>query len=102
MSNRERRKFTKEFKLEAVKLLKSGNKPPADLARELGIKRTLLYRWLDEIDAVGTEAAFPGIGKRDKKSESGRVAELERENARLKEELEILKKAAIYFAKDHA
>ena len=40
-----RKTYTKEFKLEAVRLLEQGDKSPSDLALELGIKRTILYRW---------------------------------------------------------
>jgi transposase len=61
-----RQTFTKEFKLEAVRLLKAGRKSGADLARELGIKRNQLYKWKEEIDAHG-DAAFPGKGRRGSK-----------------------------------
>ena len=91
-----RQRFTREFKLEAVRLLEQGDKSAAALARELGIPRNRLYKWKHEVDANG-QAAFPGSGRRPEP-----VAELERlkrENARLKEENEILKKAAKYFAK---
>lgn len=42
---KKRQSFTREFKLEAVRLLERGNKSAADLARELGIKRNQLYKW---------------------------------------------------------
>jgi transposase-like protein len=38
-------RYTKEFKLEAIRLLNSGDKPVSEIAMELGVKRTLLYRW---------------------------------------------------------
>ena len=52
-----RGRYPKEFKLEAVRLLDKGDKPASELAMELGVKRTLLYRWRDQINAKG-EAAF--------------------------------------------
>ena len=42
---RKRSQFTREFKQEAVRLLEEGNKPAAELARELGIRRNQLYKW---------------------------------------------------------
>ena len=56
-----RKRFTKEFKLEAVRLLNKGDRPAAELARELGINRNQLYTWQDEVAGRG-EAAFPGQG----------------------------------------
>lgn len=92
-----RQQFSREFKLEAVRLLEEGDKPVSELARELGVPRNRLYKWKAEVDAHGQEA-FPGHGRRPQS-----IAELEqlkRENARLKEENEILKKAAKYFARE--
>jgi len=60
---KKRKQFTREFKLEAVRLLEEGKKPAAYLARELGIRRNLLYKWKDTIDQKGNDA-FPGKGKR--------------------------------------
>jgi transposase len=54
-----RKIFTPEFKREAIRLLGIGEKPAAQLARELGIKRNQLYKWQEEVDAYG-EGAFPG------------------------------------------
>ena len=48
---KKRQSFTKEFKLEAVRLLERGDKPAADLARELGIKRNQLYKWQEQLSA---------------------------------------------------
>lgn len=94
---RKRKTYSKEFKREAVRLLDKGDKPPADIARELGINRNQLYKWKDQLTGKG-DAAFPG---------HGRQAGVEAENARLRRELEriteerdILKKAAQYFAKE--
>ena len=75
--------FTKEFKLEAVRLLKQSGRPPADVARELGIRRTQLYKWRDQL-AVDGEAAFPGRGRQPAPQDE--LARLRRENERLREE----------------
>ena len=92
-----RKHYTKEFKQEAVRLLEQGDKPPADIARELGIKRNQLYKWQDEVNVKG-EGAFPGRGRQA--PAEAELAHLKRENERLKEENEILKKAAKYFARE--
>jgi transposase-like protein len=91
--------FTREFKIEAVRLLDRGDKPAAALAMELGVRRNQLYKWKEEIDARG-EAAFPGQGRRNGQGAQDEVAQLRRELARVKEENEILKKAAAYFARE--
>jgi transposase len=91
--------YSKEFKVEAVRLLQEGAKPASELAMELGVKRTLLYRWKDELEDKG-DASFgrrPGRPKKDQQSE---LARLRQELREVKEERDILKKAAAYFAKD--
>lgn len=92
-----RRSFTREFKQEAVRLLDSGTKPAADLASELGVPRNRLYKWKETLARQGAEA-FPGRGRRG--ATEAELEQLRRENARLKEEVEILKKAARYFASE--
>jgi len=99
MSTRKRQAFSPEFKREAVRLLEQGDKEAAQLARELGIKRNQLYKWKEEIDAYGEEA-FPGQGNRPRNGKEDGSAALRAENKHLKEEIEILKKAAIYFARE--
>ena len=95
---KKRPSFTKEFKLEAVRLLEHGDKSAADLARELGIRRNQLYKWQEQLSARGKADAFPGHGRRA--GREAEVARLRRENGRLQEEIAILKKAAMYFAKE--
>ncbi len=91
-------RYPKEFKLEAIRLLNEKEKPVAEIARELGVKRTLLYRWRDEYNKR-TGDAFKGSG-RPKFDEMSELSRLRKENKALKEERDILKKAAAYFAKD--
>ena len=89
--------FTKEFKLEAIRLWKSSGRPAPAVARELGLRRNHLYKWATELDQHGT-VAFPGRGRQPAPQEE--LARLRRENERLREERDILKKAAAYFAKE--
>lgn len=99
MTRQARSTFSPEFKREAVQLLVSGEKDAAQLARELGVRRNQLYKWKDELDQHG-DKAFPGKGNRSRQSKSiDDNSSLLAENKRLREEIEILKKAAIFFAK---
>ena len=99
MSTRTRQTFSPEFKREAVSLLEQGNKEASQLARELGIKRNQLYKWKAEVDTHGDQA-FPGQGGRPKKASEDGSAAMRAEIKRLREENDILKKAAIYFARE--
>jgi len=93
----ERRKFTREFKLEAVKLIKERGVGYAQASQDLGVHQTVLRNWVK--DFAGDPAqAFPGHGQQ--KPEQAEIARLKREVAKLKAERDILKKAAAYFAKE--
>jgi len=92
-----RRSFTAEFKREAVRLLDSPSKPAADLARELGVARNRLYKWKEQLMKRG-DGAFPGAGRGSSRSDE--VSRLRKELEKVKEERDILKKAAAYFAKE--
>lgn len=92
-----RQRFSAEFKREAVRLLKAGDRPAAVVARELGIPRNRLYKWAQDLEKKGGQA-FAGSGR--PKAGGDELSTLRRENARLKEENEILKKAAAYFARE--
>lgn len=95
-----RKRYTKEFKREAVRLLEQGDGTAADLARELGVQRNQLYKWKEVLAERGDEAAFRGPGRNAAKDRiSGSVA-LRRRVAQLEEENAILKKAAAYFARE--
>ncbi|MFT5388026.1 MAG: transposase [Lysobacterales bacterium] len=96
---KERVKYSKEFKVEAIRLLNEGEKPTSEIALQLGVKRTLLYRWRDQLEKQG-EKAFTNNRGRPTNDESSEITKLRRENKELKEERDILKKAAAYFARD--
>jgi len=96
-SMEKRKKFTPEFKREAVRLMESSSKPAADVARELGVRRNQLYKRKEQLSKRGVRA-FAGPGKHTETGDE--VARLRRELERVKEERDILKKAAAYFAKE--
>ena len=90
--------YPKAFKLEALKLMETSDKPASEIARQLGIRRNQLYKWKEQMTKKGkAPSAKPGRPKKEDQSES---ATLRQENKRLKEENEILKKAAAYFARE--
>ncbi len=92
-----RRKFSREFKLEAVKLVKERGVSVAQAARDLDLHENVLRKWIRE-QAADPQQAFPGNGQM--KSEQLEIDRLRKEVAKLKAERDILKKAAAYFARD--
>jgi transposase len=97
---RHRRRFTQEFKLEAVRLATVGDRRVSEVARELGIGAEMLRQWKRQAEArVGHRPAdiFPGNGKLISQDEE--IRRLRRENAVLREERDILGKATAFFAK---
>ncbi len=94
-----RKKYTKEFKLEAIRLLESKQMSGTDLARHLDVKREHIYRWQEEYRSLG-DKAFPGTGRARITSQKDELFALKKELAAVKEERDILKKAAVYFAKE--
>jgi transposase len=96
---RKRARFSKEFKVEAVRLLELGQKPAAQLALELGINRNQLYKWQDQLRQHGSPGAFRGPGAKPL-NERSEIERLKHELAKVTEERDILKKAAAYFAKE--
>lgn len=95
-----RRQFTREFKLEAVRLVTSGERKLEDLARDLGIRPDMLRGWKKQAEGragLSNDDVFPGNGKLTSKDEEIRA--LRRELEEVKQERDFLKKAATYFAK---
>ena len=93
----QRRKFSREFKLEAVRLVRERGVSVAQASRDLDVHQNVLRKWVREF-ATDPRDAFPGHGQM--KPEQLEIERLRREVARLKAERDILKKAAAYFAKD--
>lgn len=94
-----RKKYSKQFKLDAIQLYENGDKSMAQLERELGITEGLLAKWREELlKAKDEQAAFPGNGNLPESE--ARLRQLERENADLRQEKEILKKVLGIFSKD--
>ena len=91
------RKFSREFKLEAVKMVKERGVALKQVARDLDLNENMLRRWVREF-GEDPQDAFPGLGQM--KPDQAEFARLQREVAKLKMERDILKKAAAYFAKE--
>jgi transposase len=91
-----RRKYDREFKREAVGLVIEGKRTIKEVAQELGIQANMLQRWKQEY-LENNKEAFRGSGKLTHPDEEMR--KLVRENAVLKEERDILKKALAIFSK---
>jgi len=91
-----RKQYTKEFKLDAVSLVTAQGYSRAEAARRLGVNANLLSRWLSE--AQSNDQAFRGNGKQTAEQEE--IAKLRADIKRLEMEKEILKKAAVFFAKE--
>jgi len=89
--------YTKEFKLEALRMMNESDRPAAEIAMKLGIRRNQLYKWKEQLEKKGDVASAKK--GRPKKEDQSEASKLRAENARLKEENEILKKAAVFFAK---
>ncbi len=92
-----RRTYTSQFKREAVELVEREGLSVAEAARRLGVDQTLLRSWRVKFQEQGDQA-FPGAGQRTAIEEE--VRQLREENARLKMERDILKKATAFFARE--
>jgi transposase len=94
-----RKKYSKQFKLDTIAAYEAGDKSMAQMERELGIAEGLLRRWRLELQqSEKEEDAFPGNGKLPESE--ARLRQLERENAQLRQEKEILKKVLAIYSKD--
>jgi transposase len=94
---RQRRTYTREFKIEAVKLVTQEGYSVAEAARSLDIGETLLRSWKIAFQAEGDQA-FPGNGRLPAVEEE--MHRLRADNKRLLMERDILKKAAAFFARE--
>jgi transposase len=92
-----RRRYTREFKVEAIRLVCERGVTLAQAARDLGVHVNVLRKWVREHRADPVHA-FPGVGQQT--PEAAELTQLRREVIRLKMERDILKKAAAYFAQE--
>jgi len=92
-----RRTFSREFKIEAVRLVRERGVSVPQAARDLDVHENVLRKWVKEL-AADPQGAFPGQGQM--KPEQLEIERLRREVAKLKAERDILKKAAAYFARE--
>jgi transposase len=86
---KQQKTYTREFKQEAVQLVKSSGKPMSQVARELGISDSALYQWCKHLEKQG-EQAFPGSGHQTAQEEE--IRRLKRELDVTQQERDILKK----------
>ncbi len=97
MSKKPRKLYSRDFKIEAVKLITDHGYKATDAAKRLGISLSAITKWKKELDAEGTpEAAFPGKGFL--KPADAELKSLRNELEKVKRERDILKKAVAYFA----
>ena len=102
MEHRKNKKYSLEFKVEAIRLSNESGKPISQVARDLNINPAFLYRWRDEIRKEGSKAFPRKTGKSVQNPENAELIRLRREVKQLKDERDILKKTLIFFAAEEA
>ena len=98
MAKRKRRVFTAEFKADAVRLCKVGDRSIGQVAKDLDLTETALREWVQRADADAGKGPADALTS----AERDELLQLRRDNKRLVMEREILKKAAAFFAKESA
>ena len=94
-----RKKYTKEFKLEAVRQVVEKGRPATQVAKRLGINESMLHQWKRRALEDG-ELASPGNGRPAESELEVEVRRLRKKLAEAEQDREILKKATAYFAKN--
>ncbi len=102
MNERNYRKYSQEFKLEALELLQRADKSAGQIERELGITPGLLVKWRVRYQIVAKEGQAPQIGPSDMEAAKAEIRRLQRELANVQEEREILKKVLNIFSRKSA
>ncbi len=95
---KKKRKYTREFKLEAVRLALESEKTLSEVARDLGIAPSLLHDWKKQYESKDPATVFPGHGKRAGPEDE--VRRLKRELEEVKQERDFLRRAAAFFARE--
>jgi|ERR1700690_890530 len=93
------RKYTEEFKLEALELLKSSGKNSRQIERELGITAGMLLKWRDRYQVISKEADEVHLGPSDMEAARAEIRRLQHELAEVQEERDILKKVVNIFSR---
>jgi transposase len=107
MVEKRRRYFTRDYKDQAVRLARSSGRPLSRVAVDLGLQRSVLQEWVDlaegrQMPRKNPKAQAPVDGLPQTLEEAQReIRRLQKQNKRLEEEREILKKAAAFFAKEN-
>lgn len=99
MNERNYRKYSQEFKLEALELLRRGDKSAGQIERELGITPGLLGKWRGRYQIIAKGGQASQIGPSDMEAAKAEIRRLQRELANVQEEREILKKALNIFSR---
>ena len=97
MEIKKRRKFSRDFKMDVVNMIKTGDKSVGELSKELDIHEVTLYSWVRKYDE-DKEESFPGEG--NLKASDEELRKLRKQLADVTEERDILKKAISIFSKD--
>jgi len=100
VSNRKYQKYSREFKLEAIRLAEVSDKPVTQVARELGLRVNQIYKWKKQLEEK-KDGAFSGKPGRPAKEQDkdAEIRRLKKALADSQEENEFLKKTAMLFAK---
>jgi transposase len=93
---RKRRSFTPEFKAEIVELCQRGDRSVGQVARDFDLTETAVREWVRQAERDAGTRRDGGLST----DERGELAQLRRENRRLREDVEILKRATAFFAKE--
>ena len=99
MEDRKYRQYTREFKIQALELLKRGDKPASQIERELGITPGLLVKWRARYQILEKEGEAVQLEPSDMEAAKAEIRRLKRELANVEEEREILKKVVNIFSR---
>jgi len=99
MEDRKYREYTREFKIQALELLKRGEKKASQIEQELGITPGLLVKWRARYQILEKEGEAVQLGPSDMEAAKAEIRRLQRELANVEEEREILKKVVSIFSR---